>query len=174
MHYPFDLLSYAEDDSGLVRRLGLDRIVVLGRDVHLADGTAFEGKSICLVRGSSQKILSRAVKNPNVAGIIFEGREMPLRAIQDSAREKKVILFPCTDIVSAMLSGDFGKIYSVRKAAAICMRENVHACAVTMAASRDGLLSAAQLAAMNEFIGIERGHYEESASAFGELIDSQG
>jgi hypothetical protein len=172
MHYQFDLLSYAEDDSSLIRRLGLDHILVLGRDVHLAEDVSLDGRKRYLIKSSSQKILSRAVKNPSVAGIIFEGREIPLRAIQDSAREGKVILFPCMDIVSAMLSGDFGRIYSVRKAASICMRENVHACAVSMAPSRDSLLSAAQLAAMNEFIGITKLYYEDSVSAFGELIDS--
>jgi hypothetical protein len=173
MHYQFDLLSYAEEDFGLIGRLGLDRILVLGRDVHMAEGAAFDLGKRYLVNSGNQKILSRAVKNPSVAGIIFEGREMmPLRAIQDCAREEKVILFPCTDIVSAMLSGDFGRIYSIRKAAAMCMRENANACAVTMAPSREGLLSAAQLAAMNEFIGIEKGRYEKSVSAFGELVDS--
>jgi len=154
----FDIARF-EPDMQFLSRLGYGRVYCIGKDVELAPrpgGTRIPQ----IVASADQGALIAALKDSNVIGIIFEGND-PIKKVVEKAKELgKPVFLP----INALIGQGQGQsarghaLGRLRKAAYVCAKLGAQARIISLAETKEQMISAGQMAGIADLIlGQEEG-----------------
>ncbi|MDE1768466.1 MAG: hypothetical protein KGH64_03895 [Candidatus Micrarchaeota archaeon] len=158
--------SKIEVDLQLQTRLGFAKIYS-EKDMPI-ESTINQRGIAHIVISKSPDTLSKALRSPDVKGIIFEGNEFNKKIIEKAAEARKVILIPVSYLLWQNVHERQKAVHDIRKAISAIHKLKARAAIVTLAKDKESLLSRAQLGEVASMIAVNNG-----AKLFGgELFDN--
>ncbi len=139
----FDIVKF-DVDAALTKRLGYHKVYVVGKDLEICHGTeGLPGPKIVL--GWDPGVLARSLKQPDVVGMVFEGKELNRKLIEKAAELEKNVFVP----IRNLLSYDIGeRVYEMRRVGdvvAACHKLGARAKLITLAEDVADIISVGQL-----------------------------
>ncbi len=153
----FDIARF-EPDMQFLSRLGYGKVYCVGRDVELAVRPG--GARIPqIVASADQGVLFAALKDSNVIGIIFEGNE-PIKKVVEKAKELgKPVFLPINVLIGQGQGARGHALGRLRKAAYACIKSGAQARIISLAETREQMISAGQMTGIADLIlGQGEGH----------------
>lgn len=139
----FDIVKF-EPDKSLCSRLGYKNVYSVGKDIQVSERPLkYEVPQIVI--SNDQGILIGALRDGGVVGIIFKDNELNKKIIEKAAELRKTIFIPLTGIVGTGAAERKQNIQKVRKIIFAAHALKANARIISLAESKEYLLSTAQM-----------------------------
>ena len=145
-----DIVSF-DVDRDLVRRLGIKKVFVVGKDLFVSERPLQNGKPQ-IIMSNDPGLLVNGVRSPEVLGIIFAGGELTKAVLEKVVEYKKVVFVPVGRLLSVGIAERGPELGRIRKIVLASRKAGAQVRIVTMADSGMVLLSGRQLGAISGLI----------------------
>jgi RNase P/RNase MRP subunit p30 len=133
-------------DAGLAKRLGYKKIYSSGIDFGFGFSKMADRKFKSLVVVSKDPgVLMGALRDPEVAGIIFQDNELTKKVLEKAAEMKKTVFVPLSQITSCPVQERSYRIHKMRKIILSSHKQRAKVRIISLAESGLQLLSTAQM-----------------------------
>ncbi len=144
-----DIVRFNADDA-LFKRLGFSKALVEGTDIAIA--SKMPGPQIpSIIRSENPGTIISAIRESNVAGAIFAGFELNKNAIEKIADSDKILFIPASEIIDERTDRNYAAA-KARKIAVAAHKLKAKVRIVSLASSKEQLLSRVQLDELSRFI----------------------
>lgn len=168
----FDIVSLKEeaDIRKLALRLGYKKILSAGTEIHIisSPGDAKDGKNI--IRSNNAEAIAKAIRNNSVIGVIAGEVRLDKKLLEEIRSEEKLLLIPLSDIVCSRHETLQGNIKRARGALREALMSHVKVAVISLAPSRECMLSCMQMLELAKLIGATESGAKEMLCSLGEYI----
>ena len=168
----FDITT-AKFDSGFYKRLGFYYFFTLGEDVLISDNPQQANKLVILSSRNDGKIL-RHLNTENVIGAIIEGNSRQRLLMEALSKSGKPAFIAANGILNAEPRARIRRLHEARKFVRDSARYKTGIAMVSMAQSREELLSSMQMFELAKLIGLPEEKARSSNEILGRYHDKQG
>jgi hypothetical protein len=152
---PFDIAAF-EVGADLQKRLGFARIYSTAKDISISQRSS-GAHMPTIVSSMDPGALITAAREPEVIGIMPQGPEPSRKAIEKAAEYGKTIFIPVGGFTETGTAQRQLILRSMRKTFFAAHSLKARACIISLAASKNQLLSAGQLKGIANLISTQQG-----------------
>ncbi|MCL4364895.1 MAG: hypothetical protein M1569_03740 [Candidatus Marsarchaeota archaeon] len=146
----FDIVRFGPD-SGFISRLGYSKVYCAGTDVDIKRRIT-PSKVPLIIEGRDPGVLITALRDSGVAGIIFEGNNPIRRVVEKAAEMGKTVFMPVGVLINSAPQERGKALSNLRKTAYACTKLGTLSCIISLAESKEQMLSSAQILAVADLI----------------------
>ncbi len=166
MNY-FDLVEMKSVDRALTSRLGYKKILNLGTDVIVASDLKFDRNKKVIVKSSDKGVLSRALTERRVIGIIIEDNELVKKILDEAKEDSKIVFLVASELTSENRERRLRVWYRARNLFKFAKNIGTKISLVTLAKDKNYLLSANQMMEISKFVGADLAYSKEMLGFLG-------
>ena len=146
----FDIVRF-RPDSGLISRLGYGKVYCAGTDVDIRSRIT-PSRLPLIIESGDPGVLITALRDNEVAGIIFEGNNPIRRVVEKASELRKTVFIPIKVLINSEPQ-ERGKVLgNLRKTAYACTKLGTLSSIISLAESKEQMLSSAQILGVAELI----------------------
>lgn len=166
-YMPFDLTSTYKPSPEEALELGFGRIF---SNDEIRVTPDISDVPTCIVANSDQGLLDRAIRRPNVAGIVINDSELLRMTLEKLKENEKALVLPLHQITCAETRQRLRNIYRMRSLLGSAFRYGADVAVATLAENKTCLLSSQQMVEVCMFLGANSKQADSMVSRLGEML----
>jgi RNase P/RNase MRP subunit p30 len=167
----FDLVAMKEESlDSLASRLGYKKIFRVGKELEVVEDLKSVSSSKKILVNDDFETISKALRQSDVIGMMPKSASISKKTLEAIKNNESVLFLPVAQVTCAEAGLRTQRLVRMRGWVRSALMAKVPFALVSMAESKEGMMSSAQMLDVAEFLGIGQGQAKEALARIGGLV----
>ncbi len=151
-------------------RLGYKKILEAGKDIEVMDSVGAATLTKKIVRSDSIETITKGVRQNRTIGVLPKNASLSGKALDAVKENGKLVLIPLSEATCAQGPDRAHALPRFRKLVRNVLIAKVPFALVSMAETREGMMSSLQMIEVAGFLGVDQRRAKEALAKLGEVL----
>lgn len=156
-------------DNSLAERLGFKRLFTIGENVVISDNPNAQKNKKVILLTSNDGLMLRNISQSNVIGAIITNNKMQKSILEKLVVNEKRVFIITKEITNTDQHNRIRKLHETRKIVSLALNYKAKVSLISLAESKEQIMSVAQMMELGKFIGLSQEQAKEAVTSIGKI-----